>query len=107
MSLASSSSYSVVGSAIKQHGLLTFAAGETCTVPCKSIVATDKVVLRIRLPTAGAAAYGATLLNHVFTLAITPGTGFTAIGQDVLFAGTVEYTVLANSLPAVDILSSA
>lgn len=103
MSLASSSSYSVAGSAVKQHGLLTFAAGQTKTVPCKSITATDEVLLRVATSTAGAAAYAAALTNHVFTITITPGTGFTVVGIDVLYAGTVEYVVLACSLPAVDI----
>jgi hypothetical protein len=103
MSLASSSSYSVAGSSIKQHGVLTFAAGQTKTVPCKSIVATDEVSLRVQQSTAGAAAYAAALTNHVFTITITPGTGFTVVGVDVLFAGQVEYIVHACSLPSVDI----
>jgi hypothetical protein len=107
MSLSSASSYrSPYGSGVLQHGTLTFVAGETCTVPCSSIVATDKVSLRVRTSTAGAAAYAADLTNHVFTIAITAGTGFTVVGVDALYAGILEYTVFSSSLPEVNITSA-
>lgn len=104
MSLSSASSYSVAGTAIKQHGVLTFVAGQTATVPCASILATDKVVLRVATITARTDPDVG--LDNQFTVAITAGTGFTAVGLDVAYAGTVEYTVLACGLPAVNVASA-
>jgi len=104
MSLSSASSYSVAGTAIKQHGVLTFVAGQTATVPCASIVATDKVVLRVATITARANPDLG--LDNQFTVAITAGTGFTAVGLDATYAGTVEYCVLACGLPAVNVASA-
>jgi hypothetical protein len=107
MSLASSSSYSVAGSAVKQQGVLTFVAGQTCTVPCKSLTATDYIGLLVINPTAGSVPAGGTqLTNNLFTITITAGTGFTVVGRDAAFAGTVSYVVLANSLPDVNITSA-
>jgi len=107
MSLSSASSYrSPYGAGVLQHGTLTFTAGETCTVPCSSIAATDKVSLRVRTSTAGAAAYAAALTNHVFTVAITAGTGFTVVGVDALYAGILEYTVFSSSLPELNVVSA-
>jgi hypothetical protein len=106
MSLSSASSFSEAGTAVIQQGLLTFVAGQTCTVPCPAIKATDAVVIYPATSTAGAAAYAAALTNHIFTLAITAGTGFTLVGVDALYAGTVRYVVLSSSLPAVNITSA-
>ena len=107
MSLSSASSYRApYGSGVLQHGTLTFVAGQTCTVPCSSISATDKVSLRVRTSTAGAAAYAAALENHVFTITITAGTGFTVVGEDALYAGILEYVVLSSSLPERNITSA-
>jgi hypothetical protein len=106
MSLSSSSSFRKGGSAVLQHGLLTFVAGQTCTVPCPEIEATDEVVIYPATSTAGAAAYAAALENHIFTLTITAGTGFTLVGEDNLYAGTVRYVVLASSLPPVNVNSA-
>nr|WPF46427.1 MAG: hypothetical protein [Lake Baikal virophage 1] len=105
MSLSSASSYSNAGTAIIQHGVLTFVAGQTCTVPCPSIVASDTILLTVATSTAGAAAYVATLLNHLYTVVVTAGTGFTVVGQDALYAGTVKYTVLHSGLPSKDVTS--
>jgi len=106
MSLSSASSYSNAGTAIIQHGVLTFVAGQTCTVPCPSIIASDDIILTVRTATAGAAAYAADLPNHLFTVAITAGTGFTVVGQDALYAGTVNYVVLHSGLPTKDVTSA-
>ena len=106
MSSSSSSSFRAGGSAVLQHGLLTFVAGQTCTVPCPEIKATDEVVIYPATSTAGAAAYAAALTNHIFTLAITAGTGFTLVGVDALYAGTVRYVVLSTELPAVNVNSA-
>ena len=104
MSLASSSSYSVAGSAIKQQGLLTFVAGQTATVPCPSITATDVVLLRVATITARANPDLG--LDNQFTVVITAGTGFTVVGLDATYAGTVVYCVFANSLPDVNVASA-
>lgn len=104
MSLASSSSYSVAGSAIKQQGLLTFVAGQTATVPCPSITNTDVVLTQIRTQTARTNPDLG--LDGLFTITITAGTGFTAVSLDALYAGTVQYSVFANSLPDVNITSA-
>ena len=104
MSLASSSSYSVAGSAIKQQGLLTFVATQTATVPCPSITATDVVLTQIRTQTARTNPDLG--LDGLFTITITPGTGFTCVSLDVAYAGTVQYSVFANSLPDVNVASA-
>lgn len=107
MSLSSASSYrSPVGAGVLQHGLLTFVATQTCTVPCTAIAATDEVYVQVNTPTAGTVpAAGTQLTNNLFTIVITAGTGFTCISKDVAFAGTVDYVVLASGLPAVNIAS--
>jgi hypothetical protein len=104
MSLNSSSSYSGAGSAVKQQGLLTFVAGQTATVPCPSITATDVVLTQIRTQTARTNPDLG--LDGLFTIAITPGTGFTAVSLDVLYAGTVQYGVFTCNLPDVNITSA-
>lgn len=106
MSIASSSSFSAGSSGVKQAGILTFAAGQTATVPCPSIVATDSVMIYPATSTAGAAAYAAVLTNHIFTIVITAGTGFTCVGVDVLYAGQVNYVVLGSDLPLVNVASA-
>ena len=104
MSLSSSSSYSAAGSAVKQQGTLTFVAGQTATVALPSITATDVVLLNVATITARTNPDLG--LDNQFTVAITPGTGFTVVGLDAAFAGTVRYVVLANSLPDVNITSA-
>lgn len=104
MSLASSSSYSVAGSAIKQQGTLTFVAGQTATVPCASITNTDVVLTQIRTQTARTNPDLG--LDGLFTIVVTPGTGFTAVSLDVAYAGEVAYCVYCNSLPNVNITSA-
>jgi hypothetical protein len=104
MSLSSASSFSVAGSGIKQQGTLTFVAGQTCTVPVPSISATDVVLTQIRTQTARTNPDLG--LDGIFTIAVTAGTGFTAVSLDVLFAGTVAYAVYANGLPDVNITSA-
>jgi hypothetical protein len=104
MSLNASSSYSTAGSAIKQQGILTFVAGQTATVPCPSITATDVVLLNVRTITARTNPDVG--LDNQFTVAITAGTGFTVIGLDALYAGTVQYSVFTCNLPDVNITSA-
>lgn len=91
-------------SLVLQQGLLTFVAGQTATVPCAGIKATSKVLLRIATQT------GRTNpdegLDGLFTVAITAGTGFTAVSLDVAYAGTVDYLVLDSSAPTVNITSA-
>jgi len=107
MSLNSSSSYSGAGSALKQQGVLTFVAGQTATVPVPSITTTDVVSLLILTATAGTApGAGTQLTNNLFTIVVTAGTGFTCVSKDVAYAGTVQYAVLSNSLPDVNITSA-
>jgi hypothetical protein len=108
MSLSSASSYrSPYGSAVLQHGVLTFVATETCTVPCSSIAATDNVYVQVATPTAGTVpAAGTQLTNNLFTIVITPGTGFTCVSKDAAFAGTVDYIVLASGLASVSVNSA-
>jgi len=104
MSLASSSSYSVAGSAVKQQGILTFTAGQTATVPCPSITSTDVVILRVATITARTNPDLG--LDNQFTVVVNAGTGFTAVGLDVAYAGQVVYCVLANNLPDVNVASA-
>ena len=106
MSLSSSSSFSAGSSGVKQAGVMTFVAGQTATVPCPSIADTDSVMIYPATSTAGAAAYAAALTNHIFTIAITAGTGFTCVGVDALYAGQVRYVVLGSSLPLVNVNSA-
>lgn len=106
MSLASSSSYSVAGSAIKQQGILTIGtATYKCVVPCPSITATDVVLLNMRTQTARTNPDVG--LDGAFTTTITPGTGFEVVSLDVAYTGTVQYAVFANSLPDVNIAGVA
>jgi len=112
MSISSSADYSNAPllvnypTTVLQSGLLTFVAGQTCTVPCAGIRADSIVSLTLATSTAGAAAYAAALTNHVFTVAITAGTGFTAVGADALYAGTVKYVVLSSNAPVVNVNSA-
>ncbi len=104
MSLASSSSYSLAGSAVKQQGLITIGAGATVSVPCASISATDAVLYSIYTVTAGAnPANGTQLTGNLFNIVITAGTGFSVQSKDNTFVGTLKYVVFANSLPDVDV----
>jgi len=104
MSLSSASSFSIAGTGVKQQGTLTFVAGQTCTVPVPQITATDVVLLRVATVTARTNPDLG--LDNQYTVVVTPGTGFTAISLDVLYAGTVAYVVLANGLPDVNITSA-
>ncbi len=104
MSLSSASSYSVAGTAIKQQGNLTFTAGQTATVPCPSITATDVVLLRVATITARTNPDLG--LDNQFTVVITAGTGFTVVGLDVAYAGVVRYCVLSSSLADVNVASA-
>jgi len=103
MSISSASSFSVAGTGIKQQGTLTFVATQTCTVPVPSITATDVVLTQIRTQTARTNPDVG--LDGLFTIVVTPGTGFTCVSLDVAYAGTVAYAVYANGLPDVDITS--
>jgi len=104
MSLSSASSFSIAGTGVKQQGTLTFVATQTCTVAVPQITATDIVLTQIRTQTARTNPDVG--LDGLFTVTVTPGTGFTCISLDVAFAGTVAYVVLANGLPDVDVTSA-
>lgn len=108
MSISSSAVYSPAPiqypTTVLQSGLLTFVAGQTCTVACSAIVATSKVLLRIATQTARTNPDLGE--DGLFTVAITAGTGFTAVSLDALYAGTVEYVVLNSSAPVVNVTSA-
>jgi len=111
MSISSSAVYSPAPiqypTTVLQSGVLTFVAGQTCTVPCSAIVASSQVSLLVATATAGTnPANGTQLTNNLFTVAITAGTGFTVVGKDNAFAGTVTYIVLNSSAPVVNVTSA-
>jgi hypothetical protein len=108
MSISSSAVYSPAPiqypTSVIQTGLLTFVATQTCTVACSAITATSRVLLRIATQTARTTPDVG--LDGEFTVAITAGTGFTAVSLDVAYAGTVEYVVLNSSAPVVNVTSA-
>jgi hypothetical protein len=94
-----------IPSGIKQQGVITFIAGQTATVPCATITTTDVVLLNVRTITARTNPDVG--LNNQFTVVVTAATGFTVVGLDTSYAGTVAYCVFVNNSSAVNVTSHA